>query len=59
LNKEQVGHGWGNNILMQRDGALIKIRPCGSTDRLGVSHASMFWMLQELRGTTPSVLFLR
>ena len=45
---------------MQRDGALFKIRPCGSTHRLGVSHASMFWMLLELvaRNDTFSFVFV-
>ena len=44
-NKKEVGDGWGNNILMQRDGTLIKIFPCGSANMFKGYRASKFWIL--------------
>ena len=39
-NKQEVGDGWGNNILRQRDDAFIGFFPCGSTNMLEGSRAS-------------------
>ena len=50
LNNKGDSDGWGNTILMLRDGALIGIFPCGSTNMLGGSVESKVWMLQELVG---------
>ena len=40
LNKQVDGDGWVNNLLMQKDGALIGNFPYGSTNRIGGSGAS-------------------
>ena len=44
-NKKEAGDGRGNNLLMQRDGPLIVIFPCGSTNNLGGSRASKLWLV--------------
>ena len=40
-----VGDGWGIDVLMQRDGALIGFCPCGSTNGLMGFGAGKAWLL--------------
>ena len=57
-NKKEVGNGWGNNLLMQRDSRLIGIFPCGSLSRFGGFGESKLGCFRSwLGGTTISILF--
>ena len=57
-NKQEGGNGWGNNLLMQREGTLIKIFPCGSTNKLRGFGASKLGCSRSWLGGMPSsVLF--
>ena len=44
-NKKEVGDGWVNNLLMERDGAFIEIFAFGLANNIGGSGASNIFLL--------------